>query len=278
MNNNPVFINTCLFKKSFSRVRDYSKAYGNRIGFEILSMFDLPEFEQALRDNLDVLQEHQIAFHGPVFCAEHSAARGSAEYEETMRHVRRTLQYARILHSRHFTMHLNNCRVDPDKKDRMLHNAHENYLELCELFGAVGCPVYIENTGTILQKNMLLDQQEFTDVCRDRRYEVLIDIGHANANGWDIPRLIDDLGPQIRAYHLHNNDGSHDQHHRLHDGTLDFTPVLRKIMTSTPHADLIIEYTNPKLDGSGLHEDIREVMEYCAMKNKIRRTNNDKED
>ena len=97
MNNNPVFINTCLFKKSFSRVRDYSKAYGNRIGFEILSMFDLPEFEQALRDNLDVLQEHQIAFHGPVFCAEHSAARGSAEYEETMRHVRRTLQYARIL-------------------------------------------------------------------------------------------------------------------------------------------------------------------------------------
>ena len=47
MNNNPVFINTCLFKKSFSRVRDYSKAYGNRIGFEILSMFDLPEFEQA---------------------------------------------------------------------------------------------------------------------------------------------------------------------------------------------------------------------------------------
>ena len=241
-------------------------------------MFDLPEFEQALRDNLDVLQEHQIAFHGPVFCAEHSAARGSAEYEETMRHVRRTLQYARILHSRHFTMHLNNCRVDPDKKDRMLHNAHENYLELCELFGAVGCPVYIENTGTILQKNMLLDQQEFTDVCRDRRYEVLIDIGHANANGWDIPRLIDDLGPQIRAYHLHNNDGSHDQHHRLHDGTMGFTPVLRKIMTSTPQADLIIEYTNPELDGPGLHEDIREVMEYCAMKNKIRRTNNDKED
>lgn len=268
---NPIFINTCPFGgASFSRVRDYAAAYGKRLGFEILSMFDLPEFEGELRGCLDVLQEHRIGFHGPVYFAEHSAAKGTEQYEETMRHVLLTFKYAKILRSRHFTMHLNNCRVDPSRKAEMLYNAQENYKELQELFGAFDCPIYIENTGTILQGNMLLDQQEFTDVCRDQHYEVLIDIGHANANGWDLYRLIDDLQPQIRAYHLHNNDGRHDQHRRLHDGTIDFTPLLRYILQKTPEAELIIEYIRRDQDGEGLHRDIREVLAELEQSDHIR--------
>ena len=259
---NPIYINTCPFGGSgFSRVRDYAGTYGDKLGFEILAMFDLPDFEENLRGCLDVLQEHRIAFHGPVYFAEHSAAKGTEQYRETMHHVLLTLQYAKLLKSRHFTMHLNNCRVDPAQKTHMLYNAHENYKELQDLFGAFDCPIYVENTGTILQGNMLLDQQEFTDVCRDKGYEVLIDIGHANANGWDLYRLIDDLQPLIRAYHLHNNDGRHDQHRRLHDGTIDFTPLLQYILQKTPEVDLIIEYTRREQDGEGLHRDIREVLE-----------------
>lgn len=258
--NKPVMIDTCLFGKNVSRVREYAQAYGDRIGFEVLAMFDLPDFEQALTENLDVLEEHSISFHGPVFEAEHSAARGTAEYEKTMYHIRLTLKYARILHSSHLVMHLNNCRVDPAKKTQMLCNAYENYKELQELFGAFDCPVLVENTGTKLQENILLDQGEFTDFCRDKKLDVLIDIGHANANGWDIPRLIDDLKPQIRAYHLHNNDGLRDLHNRIHDGTIDFTMILEKILRTTPDAQLIIEYTRRELDGAGLHEDIEEVL------------------
>lgn len=263
MSNNSIYINTCLFGDHLSRVQEYAQAYGGRLGFEILAMFDMPDFEQSLRENLALLQEHPVAFHGPVFRVEHAAPRGTRQYEESMHHVRLTLKYARILRSRHFTMHLNNGRVDPDRREEMLANAHENYKELQEMFGSFDCPVYIENTGTILQKNMLLDQQEFTQVCRDKKYDVLIDIGHANANGWDIPRLIDDLQPQIRAYHLHNNDGIHDQHNRLHEGTIDFTSLLDKILKTTPDADLIIEYTRREKDGAGLHEDIWEVLETC---------------
>jgi len=259
----PLLINTCVFgAERFSDVRDYIAAYGNRIGFEILAMFDLPDFEDRLRENLDLLAGCSISFHGPVYCAEHSAPRGSAEYEETMWHVRKTLEYARILHSEHFVMHLNNCRVDPAARDRMLANALDNYRELRELCGAFGCRVFVENTGTKLQGNVLLDQDEFTDLCRRERFDVLIDIGHANANGWDLYRLIDDLAPQIRAYHLHNNDGIHDLHNRLHDGTIDFTPLMQTIRRRTPDADLIIEYTRRDLAGPTLHEDIREMLTY----------------
>lgn len=146
MSNNSIYINTCLFGDHLSRVQEYAQAYGGRLGFEILAMFDMPDFEQSLRENLALLKEHPVAFHGPVFRVEHAAPRGTRQYEESMHHVRLTLKYARILRSRHFTMHLNNGRVDPDRKEEMLANAHENYKELQEMFGSFDCPVYIENT------------------------------------------------------------------------------------------------------------------------------------
>nr|MBQ6242017.1 sugar phosphate isomerase/epimerase [Lachnospiraceae bacterium] len=258
----PICINTCVFGTGkMDRIPELLGRYPGRLGFEILSMFDLPDFEPALRQQLDALASCPVSFHGPVYECEHSAARGTEAYERTMFHVRKTLEYARLLHSRHFTMHLNNCLVLPRKKDEMLQNALENYEELRCLFEPFGCRIFVENTGTRVQGNMLLDQAEFTDVCRANDFEVLIDIGHANANGWDISRLIDDLKDRIRAYHLHNNDGLRDQHRRLHDGTLDFDAVIQKIRRDTPEADLIIEYVSPALAGKELEEDLKGLLE-----------------
>lgn len=254
-------INTCVFGvEKMEKVPAYAEAYGDKIGFEILAMFDLPEFEEELKAYLPVFSASPVSFHGPVFQAEHSAKRGTKEYEETMWHVKKTYEYAKILHGSHFTMHLNNCEVFPEKRDEMLRNALENYRELSDMLGAIGCHIYVENTGTLRQKNVLLDQQEFVDLCRQQNFEVLIDIGHAHANGWDLYRLIDDLAPQIRAYHLHNNDGSRDLHNRLHEGTMDFDGVLRHLREKTPDADEIIEYIRTEQEGAGLREDIEELL------------------
>ncbi len=259
----PVYVNTCVYgAQKFHLIRDYIDLFGENIGFEILSMFDLPEFEPALREEIPFLKKQRISFHGPVFCAEHSAKKGSDAYEETMYHVGKTLEYTKILGSTHFTMHLNNCKVDPGKKEEMLRNALENYNELRDMFEPFGCHIYIENTGTKIQGNMLLDEDEFVSVCKREGFEVLIDVGHANANGWDVPRVIHELSGQIRAYHLHNNDGIHDEHRRLHDGTLDIQTVLDVIRKETSEAELIIEYVRQEQEGEGLKEDIREVLEF----------------
>ena len=259
--NGVVFVNTCVFGiGKLQKVQEYSDCYKDRIGFEVLPMFDLPEFEGKFQEVLPILAEHPIRFHGPVFGAEHSAKRGSDAYEETMVHIRKTLPYARELESKHLVMHLNNCVVKSDQKDEMVRNALENYKELQELFGAFDCPIYVENTGTIAQGNMLLDQAEFTDLCRQEKFDVLIDIGHANANGWNLKRLILDLKDQIRAFHMHNNDGVHDQHRRLYDGTLDFDAFRSLIDEELPEAVRVIEYTRPELEGEALHEDIKTVL------------------
>ena len=44
---NDVFVNTCVFAaKKMHLLPDYANRYQGRIGFEILSMFDLPDFEE----------------------------------------------------------------------------------------------------------------------------------------------------------------------------------------------------------------------------------------
>ena len=256
-----IYIDTCVYGvEKLPLIEDYLQRYGDRIGFEVLPMFDLPAFEPQLVSCLDVLKRCPISFHGPVFCVEHSAPRGSAEYEETMWHIRKTAEYAKILRSTHLTMHLNNCVVEESRKQAMLKNALENYRELEDIFGAFGCRIAVENTGTKLQKNMLLDQQEFTELCAGRNFDVLVDVGHAAANGWDIPLLIRDLKDRICAYHLHNNDGIHDQHRRLHDGVLDFSALMETIRRETPDAQLIIEYVRPEQEGDGLRQDIEELL------------------
>ena len=85
----------------------------------------------------------------------------------------------------------------------------------------------VENAGVLERGNRLFDEQEFIDLCRREQYAVLIDIGHAWANGWSLKRVVNALADQIVAYHLHNNDGVHDSHQRIHEGTLDFDGFLK---------------------------------------------------
>jgi len=177
-----------------------------------------------------------------------------------MWHIRKTAHYAEILKSTHLTMHLNNCVVEESRKQEMLDNALENYKELEELFGNFGCRVFVENTGTKIQNNVLLNQQEFTELCIRKNFDVLVDVGHAAANGWDIPALIRDLKDRISAYHLHNNDGIHDQHRRLHEGVIDFGMLMETIRRETPDADRIIEYIRRDQEGEGLRQDIEELL------------------
>ena len=149
----------------------------------------------------------------------------------------------------------NNCAVPAHRKDRMLQRTLENLEETRELFP--GTELLVENTGIAADGNRMLDQEEFTALCRERDFRVLIDVGHANANGWDIPKMIRELKDSVRGYHLHNNDGLHDLHNRLRNGTIRFDELIPFICETTPGASGIIEYSRPSMHGETLTEDIR---------------------
>ena len=58
----------------------------------------------------------------------------------------------------------------------------------------------------------------------DPRVRICLDVGHAHAMTLPEYKVLDwirILGPYITHFHLHNNDGTGDQHRALGDGTLD---------------------------------------------------------
>ncbi len=253
-----VYVDTCVLPRCrMETAKIYRERFGSRLGFEFLPMFDMAEFEANLKENLDVFMECPLDFHEPVFCVEHTAKKGTSEYEESMYHINLTKKYADILKPKSMVYHVNNGVVIPEKKDEMLATSLENLEEMRDIFPDVD--ILVENVGTAVQQNILLDQAEFTDLCRDKKFGVVIDIGHANANSWDIYKLVDDLASQVKIFHLHNNDGQNDQHRRILDGTIDFPDLFGHILNKAPNADFVIEYVRPEYHGEQLMEDIETV-------------------
>jgi len=250
-----IYIDTCVLPRSqLETGRIYREQYGASLGFELLMMFDLPDFEENLKKNLDLFADGPLLFHEPVWGVEHTAPRGSVPWEKGMYHLRLTQKYAGILQPSAMVYHLSNGPVPPGERDGMLRCTLENLEEMREMFP--GTTILTENTGIQADGTLLLDQAEFTDLCQDRQLPVLIDVGHANANSWDLPKLIADLRGLIGGFHLHNNDGVHDLHNRLRDGTLDLAALLPHINREAPDVPRVIEYSRPAFHGDPLLEDI----------------------
>ncbi len=243
------------------KITSFLYAY-DKLGVEVFPLFHSKSYEQELKNILPLLKGRPITFHGPYYGAEHSAKKGSRAYEKTMEMVEKTLEYCKALNAGHFVFHHNNSMVLKDKKEEMLRISRENYRELEAMLSPYNIPVVVENAGVISKGNMLLDMNEFIALCKEENYQVLIDIAHANANGWDLSRVINELKDSIVAYHLHNNDGIHDSHMRIHSGTIDFDAFINEAKTLTPLADWIIEYSpNVSADEDGIKSDIEELME-----------------
>ncbi|HQB65048.1 MAG TPA: sugar phosphate isomerase/epimerase, partial [Fibrobacteraceae bacterium] len=76
----------------------------------------------------------------------------------------------------------------------------------------------------------------------------LIDIGHAMLHGWDISKLLSDLGTRIRAYHVHENFGDADSHLKVGEGPLDWNQFFLDYKQNSPNARLVLEYMYGPMD------------------------------
>lgn len=258
-----LLISTNMYRPGqLARVISHLNAFRGRIGVEVFPLFDADGYEEKLIQCEPEFEGIPVSFHGPYYETEHSAAPGTPEYERSMELVRRTLPYCVRLHSKYLVFHHNNIPVTEERREEMIRISRENYREIEKMFQAHKIPVVVENAGVKDRKNMLFDQDEFIRLCREEQYPVLIDIGHAYANGWNLNQVMESLRDQIVAYHLHNNDGVHDSHQRIFHGTLDFPQFLEDYGRLTPDADLVLEYSPDVADDeAGIQEDISWLLE-----------------
>ena len=104
-----------------------------------------------------------------------------------------------------------------------------------------------KDTGVqIVLENVLETEPEWlTDIVKgvdDPRLKLCLDIGHVNAYS-KIPVLdwLENWAPCISHFHIHNNDGSCDQHAALQKGTIPMKEFLRRAMELCPDATFTLE-------------------------------------
>lgn len=233
-----IYISTGMYlKDAFMKVMRTVEGVGGNIGIELFPMFHYPGFERELDKNLGTLRQFPMTFHEPYYGTEHSAPVGSLKYQRTMNYFHKMLKYEVILNPKYIVYHFNNCEIhDPEA---MLDNSLNNLRELTK---RTSTPIVIENTGVAADKNILLSEEEFINVCRKEPNQVLIDIGHAYASGWNLENVIRSLADKIISYHIHSNDGFNDTHERLFQNGPDTFEFLEMFKKYTPNADLVVEY------------------------------------
>ena len=185
-----------------------------------------------------ILQQYPLSFHGPYYKTEHSAPEGTEIYRRTMDYFEKTMSYEEILQPKYVVYHFNNCPIH--QREAMIENGRKHLRALSQRYKT---PLVIENTGVASAKNVLFDENQFIAICREEKNPVLIDLGHANANHWNIEKVITTLQDKIIAYHLHSNDGFHDNHDRIFQNTPSIPKFLELYRRYTPEADLILEYS-----------------------------------
>lgn len=230
------------------------------IGIELFVEWQDDAFIKFINNNINRLKNYRISLHGPYYDTEHSAPKGSLEYIRTIEYFNSTLEISKELNSRYIVYHHNNCKVVQENKERMIDISSENLQELNEYARKFDSKIVVENSGVISHENMLFDEKEFIEMANSIPNKILIDIGHAFANKWDIENLISKLKDKIVAYHIHNNDGFEDNHNRINDGNLDFEKFLDLYKKYTSEADLVLEYGKQCYkDDSGIIDDIKYI-------------------
>lgn len=263
-----IFISTNLYKSEklpeiFSLLH---KLEDPSIGIELFPEWHDHFFYSFLHEYESELRQRAISLHGPYIDTEHSAKKGTTVYDRSMNYFQKTLLLSQGLKAKYIVYHHNNCKVGPSEKEQMIIHSTENLAELRGADRGEYAPVVIENAGVRESGNMLFDESEFIAMAVNQPEKILIDIGHAHANGWDLERVLSSLGKRISAYHLHNNDGKNDLHDSISEGTLDMDHFFSLYHRYTPQADLVVEYGKQWAD---CQEKIKNDVEY--IKNQVKR-------
>ena len=96
-----------------------------------------------------------------------------------------------------------------------------------------------------LENVLETDPQWLLDIVKsvnDPRLRLCLDIGHVNAYS-KIPLTdwLESWAPYISHFHIHNNDGSRDQHNPLNDGTIPMKEFLLRAQALCPDASYTFE-------------------------------------
>jgi len=218
------------------------------MGVELATSWKHPDFDECLEAQIDRFREMPVTIHSPF--VECCVEEGSEEALRMNRSFQKAIRWYHLFGATSMVMHTHSKGCEPQLRAHKQQRSEEVILKVAEKARQEGINLTVENVGYAHKNNVLFNQEEYIALIRRLPEDIgaLIDTGHAMANNWDIPKVIEELGPRIRGYHLHNTDGVHDLHRPMFEAGWHYSPeqmdhVVDCIRRFSPDAELILEYS-----------------------------------
>lgn len=257
------FISTILeadFKTD--KIEEVIKKADFEIGLEYFTFDMTSKSQRKLRKIRRKFPNAKNTFHSPMVDMESTSKKGTEDYKKLIGNWENTIKIAQEFKSSHIVFHSNNCFINEEERKERQKNCVSNTIYLDKLCKEHGVTLLVETLGIPEKGLPLFTEEEFIEFINKYDLSVIVDIGHMNLNGYNYVNVLKNVGKNVKAYHLHNNDGKNDTHNRINDGTFDLNVFAFCYKKYTPNADLVIEYIEiPGLTADLLLEDLKLLIE-----------------
>lgn len=257
------YISTNLDYRDLDRFMAIYDNLSTPCGIELLLNFDQEGFFETYERHKEHFKSLDMSVHEQIMGVEHMLSPSEKGYDTSWERFMTTLEMAVEIGAKSVVYHINNGTTTGEVEQRRKHALVELDRANAEAKKR-GLELLVENVGVRAYDNSLyIEESQFITFARSIDNPILIDVGHAHANGWDLVKLIASLSDKIVCYHLHDNDGlgSKDSHYRIKKGTIDYDRLLQAIKEHTPYADIIIEYAPDEANSAMLDEDLAYLSE-----------------
>lgn len=195
-----------------------------------------PEEVRKLADAYDVT----VTYHAP-FRDWNPGSYDEAVRQDSVERVKRTLDDAAAAGATGVVVHGGSVphRYPQWVRDRARESAFRSLAECAEYAQLVGVPLCLENQPIDGEKRRYTttpaDLAEMIDTVDvpPQYLSVTLDIGHAKVNDYDWRAFVEEFGHRIRVCHLHDNDGTADQHNPF--------PEYESVVESVPAEYFVFE-------------------------------------
>lgn len=140
-----------------------------------------------------------------------------------------SIEYTKEFDTKKLTLHLGSVKKD---KDRSLYVDEISIVlkELCEYASKYAMNVMIENMPGDGELGFSPDEilSIFEKVNMDN-IKFILDTGHAYVSGYPLTEYVYKLKDYLYHMHFNDNNGTGDQHKRMHLGTIDFVSLFKSL-------------------------------------------------
>lgn len=174
----------------------------------------------------------KLALHAPYIDV-NIASLCDYAHRSSLRAVKRSVELASRLNALYLTLHCGSFSRDypPSLFSKAWERSRRSVAKLGDYASELGVTLGLENKEKAKDRNILVSPKELASFMEglDEGVGVVYDVGHANTWGLTAEGHIDfisSLSGRLVAFHVHDNDGTADQHLEIGKGKIDFGALI----------------------------------------------------